>query len=93
MQVVVDADVNLLPWSGDNQFCSNLNREVFRKAKENWALKITDEDHSLLMEEARQRTALDYEDYVYESDEDDSDIDADDASIEEDEELSEVEYD
>ena len=45
------------------------------------------------MEEARQRTALDYEDYVYESDEDDSDIDDDDASIEEDEELSEVEYD
>ena len=93
MQVVVDADVNLLPWSGDNQFRSNLNREVARKAKENGALKITDEDHSFLMEEARQRTALDYEDYVYESDEDDSDIDADDASIEEDEELSEVEYD
>jgi len=46
-----------------------------------------------LMRRGRMVVALDYEDYVYESDEDDSDIDDDDASIEEDEELSEVEYD
>ena len=43
------------------------------------------------MEEAQQRTVLDYEEYVYESDEDDLDSGDGNISIEEDEELSEVE--
>ncbi len=41
-------------------------------------MKITDEDHSFLMEQARQRTAFDYKDYVeYESDNDDESVGSD----------------
>ena len=55
-------------------------------------MRITNEDHSSLMKQARQITAFDYKDYVDESDsdEDDPDSDSDDGSVDEDGELSNV---
>ena len=54
-------------------------------------MRITDEDHSSLMKQARQMTALDYEDYIDESDSDNPDSDGDDGSVDEDGELSSIE--
>ena len=53
-------------------------------------MRITNEDHSSLMKQARQITAFDYKDYVDESDSDDPDSDGDDGSVDEDGELSNV---
>ena len=64
MQVVIDANLELQPWSKHIQFQLNLRRKVAEKAKDGGARKIMNEDHSFLMEQARQRTALDYKDYV-----------------------------
>ena len=54
-------------------------------------MRITDEDHSSLMKQSQQRAALDYRDYVHESDSDSDDPDSDDESVDEDGELSNVE--
>ena len=62
-------------------------------------MKITDEDHSSLMQRAAERSPLNYEDYVndVDSDEEDPDSDAEDVEGElsdvedEDRELSDVE--
>ena len=83
MQVVVDAKVEMLPWSeGANPFRSNLKSSIAREYTDRGALKITEEDHSFLMEAARQRTALDYETTVYAmSEEDQEDGEDDDMSM------------
>ena len=65
MQVVVDGDLELAPWSEENDFHQNLSRDIVEVAKERGAFKIEADDHSFLMEVARQRTSLDYEETVY----------------------------
>ena len=79
----------LLPWSEDNKFNSNLNPEVERSAKEHGAMKITNKDHSSLMQRATERSPLNYEDYVNDFDSDGEDPDSDEEDGEG--ELSEVE--
>ena len=65
MQVVVDANLELSAWSEGNDFPPRLNRQVANDAKEKGALQIEDGDHTFLMEVARQRTSLDYEQTIY----------------------------
>ena len=53
MQVVVDANVEMLSWiEGANPFFWNLKSSIARQYKDRGALKITEEDHSFLMEAA-----------------------------------------
>ena len=63
--------------------------EVERSAKEHGAMKITNKDHSSLMQRATERSPLNYEDYVndFDSDGEDPDSDEEDGEVE----LSEVE--
>ena len=90
MQVVVDANVEMEPWSeDDNPFRSNLKRSIANMYKDRGALKITEEDHSFLMEEARQRTALDYNTTVYAVIEEDQEDEEDDGMSGEEESESE----
>ena len=51
--------------SDDNQFPANLSNRVREDATQKGAMRIGDCDHDFLMEVARQRTALDFEDVVY----------------------------
>ena len=84
MQVVVDAYVDLSPWSEDNDFGRNFSKRRAEKAKEDGAMMICTDDHNFLMEQARQRTTLDYEDTVYgELDEDEASVSDDEGDIEE----------
>ena len=85
MQIVIDADVQLLSWSEDNPFFSNLSRRIAEDAKEKGAMMITNEDHNFLMEVARQRTTLDFVDVVYgsvEGDDDGADLSDEDDEFE-----------
>ncbi len=93
MQVVVDANLELLAWSEENDFPARLNRQVVMNSKEKGALKIDADDHDFLMEMAHQRTSLDYEQTIYGSiddgdegnagsgDEDKSESDVEDGDI------------
>ena len=92
MRVVVDAHLQLLPWSEENEFHSNLSQQIAQGTKEKGAMKIEDEDHYFLMEAARQRTTL-YEVTVYGSLEDDVDSDDDARSVDEDQEVSDTDED
>jgi len=65
MQIVIDADVEMQQLSDDNQFPANLRNRVREDATQKGAMRIGDCDHDFLMEVARQRTALDFEDVVY----------------------------
>lgn len=58
--------MELTPWSeGANPFRPNLKSTIASVYKDRGARKIIKEDHSFLMEAARQRTALEYVSNVY----------------------------
>ena len=46
MQIVVDANVELVPWGEDNKFRSNLDGDIVNEYKEK-VPKIPEEDHSV----------------------------------------------
>ncbi|KAL7546848.1 hypothetical protein ACHAWF_010174 [Thalassiosira exigua] len=64
MQTVVDADIDLAPIGPENELPSNMRRERKQFAREKKALRVSDEDHELLVEEALRRDAFDHEEEV-----------------------------
>ena len=79
MQVVVDADLGILPFSEENGFRSNVGRNAIEHAKANGAWRIQNEDHSFMMGQATQRAVFEFETIF-----DKSHFDEDDAGDDED---------
>ncbi|KAL7530697.1 hypothetical protein ACHAXR_005056 [Thalassiosira sp. AJA248-18] len=93
--IVIDADGEMMPLSDDNPFPSNLSNRVCEDAARKGAMMIADGDHEFLMEAARQRTTLDFEDVVYgdvEGCDDDGSVYGEDEGVEIDGEMSEEEF-
>ena len=63
MQTVVDSDVQLAAISDENQLPGNMLRQDKAFATEHNAMKISDELHDLLIDEALRRTAFDHVEY------------------------------
>ena len=98
--VLLECRLLLMPtWScclgmKENNFPTNLSGAVVKEGIERSALKIDNADHNFLVEVARQRTSLDYEETVYGSlkDGNEASSDSEEESGEvSDEELSDIE--
>ena len=88
-QYLIITDLKLLALSPDNQLPNGARRNVKESAIRLKAMKVTDEDHEFMMEEATSREAFDFEEDFYGSDEEeseeeyDSDSDGNDGSDQE----------